>query len=498
MFTMWWILFAHALLLVFCTPGQGRVLGVQNQHIAYFKAAEEVGRFRCLDNSTTIPFSRVNNDVCDCVDGSDEPGTSGCTVLLGSLAPVLPVNWSFQCTDQEHHVQTIPHNRVGDGICDCCDGSDEAASLVVCPNRCAEVAAEIERQREVDRERRIQAVGNKELMRSDALRRREESAKSLPGLEEEHAKIVANISALEKKKAAASAVQEREAEGEVSLEEKKADNEEGELADKTGSCLQWRQTAWCTPTGPHENYTDKPCTSVIEESSSGYCLCRAGVKNDELAGGAEEDTEHEEESENMVVRSETVRHSFSCGHPVFTCMHVCDHNGEVGVSKVDEDLEDRSSFIWDDIEESLVEAKERLEKLEKTIESAKKSQTSSITTEDLLRTLEKREFTIEFHEQTYAVVMFDKIYQRDLHAEEGGTLLGSWKSMGENTYAMWAKDAYDLSRMIYDDGLMCWNGVRRNVELRLVCGPENKLVQVEEPSMCNYRMLFETPALCDD
>lgn len=33
--------------------------------------------FTCLDNSATISADEVNNDVCDCADGSDEPGERG-------------------------------------------------------------------------------------------------------------------------------------------------------------------------------------------------------------------------------------------------------------------------------------------------------------------------------------------------------------------------------------------------------------------------------------
>ena len=30
--------------------------------------------FTCLDGSSTITFNKVNDDYCDCADGTDEPG----------------------------------------------------------------------------------------------------------------------------------------------------------------------------------------------------------------------------------------------------------------------------------------------------------------------------------------------------------------------------------------------------------------------------------------
>jgi protein kinase C substrate 80K-H len=94
-----------------------------------------------------LKLARINDDYCDCADGTDEPGIHPTQKLLSSFgdgALTLSdrlcaitgtsacANGRFWCAGEQHH---MPSSMVDDGICDCCDGSDEARHR--CPNTCA-------------------------------------------------------------------------------------------------------------------------------------------------------------------------------------------------------------------------------------------------------------------------------------------------------------------------------------------------------------------------
>lgn len=67
--------------------------------------------FQCQDGTEGL----LDDDYCDCSDGSDEPNTSACS-------NVLVQKESFRC---KNGLQSIHASRVGDGVVDCSDKSDE-------------------------------------------------------------------------------------------------------------------------------------------------------------------------------------------------------------------------------------------------------------------------------------------------------------------------------------------------------------------------------------
>ncbi|KAH8873387.1 Glucosidase 2 subunit beta isoform 3 [Schistosoma japonicum] len=100
----------------------------------------QVGQlFTCLDGSSAVSWLKVNDDYCDCRDGSDEPGTSAC------------LNGRFFCRDMQYRPVYLPSAYVNDTICDCCDGSDEYGIPGNCPSACGALAASLREAQSIKR-----------------------------------------------------------------------------------------------------------------------------------------------------------------------------------------------------------------------------------------------------------------------------------------------------------------------------------------------------------
>lgn len=53
------------------------MLGVAPSDMANYQP-NPMGLFACLDGEMRVGWASMNDDFCDCSDGSDEPGTGAC------------------------------------------------------------------------------------------------------------------------------------------------------------------------------------------------------------------------------------------------------------------------------------------------------------------------------------------------------------------------------------------------------------------------------------
>lgn len=144
----------------------------------------------------------VNDNTCDCPDGSDEPGTAACA-HIDPLSPQQPLPGSssgttntknalpgFWCENKGHVGTYVPFTYVNDGICDydlCCDGTEEYASVGghKCENRCAEIGKEYRRLAEEKDKKMKMAQSQRSKMIADSQSLRKETEERIIELEKQ-------------------------------------------------------------------------------------------------------------------------------------------------------------------------------------------------------------------------------------------------------------------------------------------------------------------------
>lgn len=509
------------------------------------KADEKTGTFTCRDGSKTISALRVNDNYCDCADGSDEVNTSACIMIWGERLIQSGEGAVFKCRETGSFEQSIPLHWVNDGFCDCCDGSDENAGSVQCPNTCGEAARERADQLQKETEMRRIAAKTKGMMKKAVEDYRETTKKEIPRLEKQLVTVEAKL----KNQQAVLDTLVKQEEEEREAVRKRYEKWEAEREKLQKGCIRWRQTVGCDALGRREAFRDAGCLDSIASGRSGFCECgelaspedlstqkkpsplqgsskdsvplstkksanapmpeETGLFDEDELSLDSEDVEDVEDAKNDNGENQApnvknrVTYNFTCDHVPFHCAYVCQNGGAVGAHKLPtEPVKPSGFFLPVATEARRLLANYTASKAEVTerLEEKKEELSRDVNTGDLLRTLKGQTFKFDFQDYTYELRPFEGTWQNQKNSAKGaqGPSMGRWDSFAENTYSSWAKDKFDYSRMHYRNGDRCWNGIVRTTEVHVVCGTENKLVHMEEPSMCHYQLVFESPAICED
>lgn len=484
---------------------------------------DESKPFTCLDGLATIPFDQVNDDYCDCKDGSDEPGTAACP------------NGSFHCTNTGYKSLYISSRWVNDGVCDCCDGTDEYNSGTICENICkekgrkeretlqqiAEVTREGFRLKKIlieewkkAREEKQQKLaelqaGKKSLEDQVEMLRvvKEEAEKPEKEAKDQHQKLWEEQQAASKaqreQELAATAFQELDddMDGAISLAELQTHSEldtdgDGMLSEEEAQTLlggdmqmdaaTFHDRVWAAIRDKYQSEvlpTDPLASSVpdlMEPREEQPPLPSLPTEEEE-----EEDLEEEEEEEgDSQVQGEQSKESpppLVPPQPASPNEDKMPPYDEQTQAFIDAAQEARNKF--EEAERSLRDMEESIRNLEQEI-------SFDFGTNGEFAYLYSQCYELTTNEYIYRLCPFKLVSQKP---KFGGspTNLGTWGS--------WAGPEHDkFSIMKYEQGTGCWQGPNRSTTVRLLCGKETVVTSTMEPSRCEYLMELMTPAACPE
>lgn len=489
------------------------------------------GEFKCLDGSLSIPVSAINDDYCDCPDGSDEPGTSACEGKGG---------W-FYCKNEGHIPGRVRSSRVNDGICDpeCCDGSDEWSSGN-CPNKCAEIGKAYKAQVELEQKTRKTgakirstyikwAVSEKKRLEDEITSKKAQLAGKESEVEAARVQLdrmeLRNKEDLEKKKKAPLYTYVLSQRLALTRLRSKTQKLEAELAQLHNILDELTK-------GYNPNYQDMAVKAAVVGYTELTAIAGAGESAAESDQGQEvkPDTESVEDITDREL-DDLDRKDLE-GLLLSEDVEDDDDDGEGGILyRIDEYIPDALYDSWESVRDFAIDWMVKVGFLGKGSKAAgvkptggdgphvaaarEKHNALSNELNNLRRDIGTSEATVEKMKLGYGPegewkklenVCVEKV-QGDYTYELcflGSARQKSNKDSSSNhlgTFTEWKTDEVEgsyeyYSRQNYRNGAKCWNGPMRSATVDIICGTTNALLTIAEPEKCEYFFKATSPALC--
>ncbi|KAK4118902.1 hypothetical protein N657DRAFT_650779 [Parathielavia appendiculata] len=510
--------------------------------------------FTCIGNpSIILEPSQVNDDSCDCPDGSDEPGTAACA-HIDPLSPEQPLPGSltgttnatnalpgFWCSNAGHVGSYIPFLYVNDGVCDyelCCDGSDESAHVggVQCENRCDAIGKDhrrLEEERRQNKER--SAKRRRTLVKEAREQRRRVEAKlgalkaELEGLEHKKADLQKRYEDIERSERN-SMVKVKGQGGKLEILVNLAKNRISELRNALDKVLDQRDDLQ-----DRVEQLEEILTKLKDEYNPNFNDegVKAAVKSweDYAAGQAGETKSDNLPDEDIMEMLKEDGETFGINWAEFESSDASDvdvvYNWEAYLPRpVNDFIREKINAlrIWamdngiladnrsgaNSESRQLTAAREALEAakgdiLSKTrsLEEQQRDLEKDYGPGDIFRALKGKCISSDVGEYEYELCWIDRTTQKSKKGH-GNTNMGNFvridKDMADEEERADGKSLGKGERMVlrYENGQGCWNGPNRRTDVWLACAETDELWRVSESEKCVYRMEVGTPAACED
>ncbi|KAL9595693.1 MAG: hypothetical protein Q9219_006289 [cf. Caloplaca sp. 3 TL-2023] len=524
-----------------------RPRGVGPGHAKFYKSLDV---FTCISNpSITLPSSRINDDYCDCPDGSDEPGTSACS-YLSDLSPSYASDLAsdnvsrsialpgFYCKNKGHQPSYVPFLNVNDGVCDytlCCDGSDEWAQPggLKCENRCNEIGKAWRKQDEQRQKSLGAAAKKKKELSAEAGRLRKQVEDRIQSLDTEIQGAVLKVKNLE----TALADAERQERGKVvrspakgskigTLTQMAKDRIE-ELRESLVDVRQQRDTASVRLTELegllstfkaeyNPNFNDEGVKRAVRSWEDYVARDKPAIGDaahdrdlDEISKPDSEtgvinwsDWEESEESDvDVLYKIEQYLPVAIRGwvdQKLRDLRVVLIENGVIAAS-TDPGSESRTVT---DARDALRAAQDSENNLRNELTNHQDDLNKDYGTSDVFRALKGQCISKDSGEYNYELCWLDRTTQK---SKKGGSHTGMGNFVRIDSVTVeddLPPDGKGLGSGVrvalrYENGQHCWNGPNRSTLVVLACAEQDEIWKITEEEKCVYRMEVGTPAVCD-